>query len=120
MISPISYPRIRALHGSYYLPAGVIATQYVANIELAPTTVALTGVTPRRVLDGRSLPPLALNSRLGRSGQLMQRLPRMYLAHATSSNTAIHRHCRARHERRVRRAKEETHPGDLFRLCNPP
>jgi arylsulfatase A-like enzyme len=30
----------------------------VANVDLAPTIVATTGATPRRVMDGRSLWPL--------------------------------------------------------------
>lgn len=40
------------------VPKGVRLTQNVANIDLAPTIVAITGAVPRRVMDGRSLLPL--------------------------------------------------------------
>lgn len=40
-------------------PAGQVATQLVGNIDVAPTLVAVAGATPRRVMDGRSLLPLA-------------------------------------------------------------
>jgi N-acetylglucosamine-6-sulfatase len=52
-------------------PAGVTTTQQVANIDLAPTIVALSGAIPGRVLDGRPLLPLALNSSLGRGRDLL-------------------------------------------------
>lgn len=40
-------------------PAGATATQVVGNIDLAPTLVDLSGATPGRTMDGRSLVPLA-------------------------------------------------------------
>ena len=43
-------------------PAGHVAAQPVSNVDLAPTIVALTGAKARRVLDGRSLLPVALDS----------------------------------------------------------
>jgi len=46
-------------------PKGVTASQIVANIDLAPTIVRLSGARPRRVIDGQSLLPLALNPKLG-------------------------------------------------------
>ncbi len=46
-------------------PAGHTAEQPVANIDLAPTLVQLTGARARRKMDGRSLLPLALDPSLG-------------------------------------------------------
>jgi len=43
------------------VPRGVRLTQNVANIDLAPTIVAITGAVPGRVIDGRSLLPLFRN-----------------------------------------------------------
>ena len=40
-------------------PAGQVARQVVGNIDLAPTITGLAGVTAGRVMDGRSLVPLA-------------------------------------------------------------
>lgn len=40
-------------------PAGRVATQLVGNIDVAPTIAELAGATPRRVMDGRSLLPIA-------------------------------------------------------------
>ncbi len=36
-------------------PRGVVRDQLVSNVDLAPTIVELTGVTPGRTMDGRSL-----------------------------------------------------------------
>ena len=36
-------------------PAGVVRDQPVSNVDLAPTIVELTGITPGRTMDGRSL-----------------------------------------------------------------
>jgi N-acetylglucosamine-6-sulfatase len=52
-------------------PRGVTAQQLVAHIDLAPTIVALSGATPKRVMDGRSLLPLALNPKLGGDRNLL-------------------------------------------------
>jgi N-acetylglucosamine-6-sulfatase len=46
-------------------PAGGAAEQLVANIDLAPTIVALAGATSGRVMDGRDLLPLVGNPDLG-------------------------------------------------------
>lgn len=46
-------------------PAGAAPQQLVANIDLAPTIVALSGATSGRVMDGRELLPLALDPTLG-------------------------------------------------------
>jgi N-acetylglucosamine-6-sulfatase len=43
-------------------PQGKTANQYVANIDLAPTIVDLAGASAGRVMDGRSLLPLARDS----------------------------------------------------------
>jgi N-acetylglucosamine-6-sulfatase len=52
-------------------PAGGTALQQVSNIDLAPTIVALTGVHPRRVMDGQPLLPLALDPQQGRDRTLL-------------------------------------------------
>lgn len=52
-------------------PAGATALQPVANIDLAPTILELTGAKPRRTMDGRSLLPLALDPSLGRDRDLL-------------------------------------------------
>ncbi len=52
-------------------PAGTTANQFVGNIDLAPTIVALAGATARRVTDGRSLLPLAQNPSLATSRDLL-------------------------------------------------
>lgn len=41
------------------IPAGQHRSQFVANIDLAPTIVAATGAPPGRTMDGRSLLPFA-------------------------------------------------------------
>ena len=43
-------------------PPGKTANQYAANIDLAPTIVDLAGASAGRVMDGRSLLPLARDS----------------------------------------------------------
>ena len=50
------------------IPAGQHRSQFVENIDLAPTIVAATRVQPGRVMDGRSLLPFAQN-RLMHSGR---------------------------------------------------
>jgi N-acetylglucosamine-6-sulfatase len=45
-------------------PSGVTADQFVANIDLAPTIVQLTGATAGLPMDGRSLSALALHPTL--------------------------------------------------------
>ena len=52
-------------------PAGRTAKQPVANIDLAPTIVRLTGVKARRTMDGQSLLPLALDPSLGKDRALL-------------------------------------------------
>jgi arylsulfatase A-like enzyme len=52
-------------------PAGATVTQPVSNIDLAPTLVALAGARARRVMDGRSLLPLAADPRLGKDRTLL-------------------------------------------------
>ncbi|MDS4020276.1 MAG: sulfatase [Candidatus Competibacter sp.] len=52
-------------------PAGVTANQYVADVDLAPTIVALTGATANRVMDGTSLLPLALDPTQGQQRALL-------------------------------------------------
>lgn len=52
-------------------PAGAKALQPVANIDLAPTIVALTGAHARRQMDGISLLPLALDPAQGRDRDLL-------------------------------------------------
>ncbi len=47
-------------------PAGVTAAQFVTNIDVAPTIVELSGTTPGRVMDGRSLLRLANDPASGR------------------------------------------------------
>ena len=46
-------------------PPGITVDQLVANIDLAPTILALTGATPRRVQDGVSLLPVVLDPKHG-------------------------------------------------------
>src|SRR4029450_9738863 len=50
------------------IPAGQHRSQFVANIDLAPTIVQATGSQPGRVMDGRSLIPFA-KDRLLQSGR---------------------------------------------------
>jgi N-acetylglucosamine-6-sulfatase len=50
------------------IPAGQHRSQFVANIDLAPTITQVTGAQPGRVMDGRSLIPFA-KDRLLQSGR---------------------------------------------------
>jgi len=52
-------------------PQGVTRNQFVANIDLAPTIVDLADASPQRVMDGRSLLPLAQNATLATSRNLL-------------------------------------------------
>jgi N-acetylglucosamine-6-sulfatase len=52
-------------------PPGATRNQFVGNIDLAPTIVDLTDASPRRVMDGRSLLPLAQNPTLGTARDLL-------------------------------------------------
>lgn len=52
-------------------PAGETALQPVANIDLAPTIVALTGARARRKMDGLNLLPLALDPSAGQDRTLL-------------------------------------------------
>jgi arylsulfatase A-like enzyme len=52
-------------------PAGATAAQPVSNVDLAPTILALTGVAPGRVMDGRPLLPLALDPGLEKDRTLL-------------------------------------------------
>ncbi|HKH20545.1 MAG TPA: sulfatase/phosphatase domain-containing protein, partial [Gammaproteobacteria bacterium] len=52
-------------------PPGVTRNQFVANIDLAPTIVDLADASPRRIMDGRSLLPLAQDASLAPSRNLL-------------------------------------------------
>jgi N-acetylglucosamine-6-sulfatase len=52
-------------------PQGVTRSQFVSNIDLAPTIVDLANASPGRVMDGRSLVPLAQGSNLAASRNLL-------------------------------------------------
>jgi N-acetylglucosamine-6-sulfatase len=52
-------------------PQAVTRSQFVSNIDLAPTIVDLANASPGRVMDGRSLVPLAQNSNLATSRDLL-------------------------------------------------
>ena len=52
-------------------PPGVTRNQFVANIDLAPTIVDLADASPRRIMDGRSLLPLAQDATLAPSRNLL-------------------------------------------------
>jgi arylsulfatase A-like enzyme len=52
-------------------PAGKTASQLVANIDLAPTIVKVTGISAGHTMDGRSLLPLAQESARGRGRRLL-------------------------------------------------
>jgi arylsulfatase A-like enzyme len=52
-------------------PAGSTATQLVANVDIAPTVVALSGVTAGLVMDGRSLARLANDPESGRDRTIL-------------------------------------------------
>jgi hypothetical protein len=57
------------------IPAGQHRSQFVANIDLAPTIVAATGAQPGRVMDGRSLLPFARDSLLQSGRDLLLETP---------------------------------------------
>jgi arylsulfatase A-like enzyme len=57
------------------IPAGQHRSQFVENIDLAPTIVAATGVEPGRVLDGRSLLPFARDGLLHSGRDLLLETP---------------------------------------------
>ncbi|HWN44007.1 MAG TPA: sulfatase/phosphatase domain-containing protein, partial [Thermoanaerobaculia bacterium] len=52
-------------------PRGSTALQPAANVDLAPTVVALTGARTRRQMDGIPLLPLALDPALGQDRPLL-------------------------------------------------
>ncbi|HYN20143.1 MAG TPA: sulfatase [Thermoanaerobaculia bacterium] len=52
-------------------PARHTALQPVANIDLAPTIVALAGAKAKRKMDGRNLLPLALDASIGQDRTLL-------------------------------------------------
>jgi arylsulfatase A-like enzyme len=52
-------------------PAGAVATQLVANVDLAPTLLAAAGAAAGRRLDGVPLQPLAADPRSGRGRALL-------------------------------------------------
>jgi N-acetylglucosamine-6-sulfatase len=53
------------------VPRNVHRKQIVANIDLAPTVVALAKAKPRRTMDGRSLVPLFRSASVGASRNLL-------------------------------------------------
>jgi arylsulfatase A-like enzyme len=57
------------------IPAGQHRSQFVANIDLAPTIVAATGAQPGRIMDGRSLLPFARDSLLQSGRDLLLETP---------------------------------------------
>ena len=52
-------------------PAGSTSTQLVSNIDLAPTVVEVSGATPGRAMDGRSLVRLSNNPASGRGRSIV-------------------------------------------------
>ena len=57
------------------IPAGQHRSQFVANIDLAPTIVAATGAQPGRIMDGRSLLPFAMDPLLYSGRDLLLETP---------------------------------------------
>ena len=57
------------------LPAGVHRSQFVENIDLAPTIVDATDAQPGRVMDGKSLIPFAKDSLLHSGRDLLLETP---------------------------------------------
>lgn len=53
------------------VPRGVLRSQLVGNVDLAPTILDVAGATAGRMQDGRSLLPLARHPRLGRDRPLL-------------------------------------------------
>ncbi len=56
-------------------PQGAVRDQLAANIDLAPTIASLTGVAPRRVMDGIPLLPLAQNPGAGSNRSILFESP---------------------------------------------
>ena len=56
-------------------PAGQHRSQFVANIDLAPTIVQATGAQPGRVMDGRSLIPFAKDKLLQSGRDILLETP---------------------------------------------
>jgi N-acetylglucosamine-6-sulfatase len=52
-------------------PAGAVVDMLTANIDLAPTIVRLAGATAARVMDGRSLLPIALDPASGEGRHIL-------------------------------------------------
>ncbi|MDP9188700.1 MAG: sulfatase [Actinomycetota bacterium] len=52
-------------------PAGGVRDQPVSNVDLAPTIVSLTGVSPGLVMDGRSLVPVAQSPTFGSAREIL-------------------------------------------------
>ena len=57
------------------IPAGRHRSQFVANIDLAPTIVQATGAQPGRVMDGRSLIPFAKDRLLQSARDILLETP---------------------------------------------
>ena len=57
------------------IPAGQRRSQFVANIDLAPTIVQATGAQPGRVMDGRSLIPFAKDKLLQSGRDILLETP---------------------------------------------
>ena len=57
------------------LPAGQHRSQFVANIDLAPTIVQAAGAQPGRVMDGRSLLPFAKDKLLQSGRDILLETP---------------------------------------------
>ena len=57
------------------IPAGRHRSQFVANIDLAPTIVQATGAQPGRVMDGRSLIPVAKDKLLQSGRDILLETP---------------------------------------------
>jgi len=57
------------------IPRGQHRSQFVANIDLAPTIVQATGAQPGRVMDGRSLIPFAKDKLLQSSRDILLETP---------------------------------------------
>jgi N-acetylglucosamine-6-sulfatase len=57
------------------IPAGQHRSQFVANVDLAPTIVQATGAQPGRVMDGRSLIPFAKDKLLQSGRDILLETP---------------------------------------------
>lgn len=58
------------------IPAGKRRAQLAGNVDLAPTIIDVAGATPERVMDGRSLLPLARRRSAGAGRDLLLEMPR--------------------------------------------